>query len=68
MRKLRPPIHFSRTGSFKMQASRWSEERLADALDLLLETETLCKTTGMPAEAVCGRALFNIASMARMRR
>ena len=53
--------------SFKMQVSRWSEERLADALDLLLETEALCKTTGMPAEAVCGRALFNIASMARMR-
>ena len=29
MRKLRPPIHFTRTASFKMQASRWSEEQLA---------------------------------------
>lgn len=67
MRKARPPIHFSRANSFKMQASRWNEERLAGALDLLLETETLCKTTGIPAEAVCGRALFNIASMARLR-
>lgn len=67
LRKLRPPIHFSRANSFKMQASRWSEERLADALDLLLETEALCKTTAIPAEAVCGRAFFNIASMARMR-
>jgi hypothetical protein len=34
---------------------------------LLLETETLCKTTGIPAEAVCGRALVNIAAMARAR-
>jgi len=67
MRKLRPPIHFTRAPSFKMQASRWNEERLFEALDLLLETETLCKTTGVPAEAVCGRALFNIASMAKMR-
>lgn len=68
MRKVRPPVHFSRAASFRMQASRWSEEKLAQALDLLLETETLCKTTGIPAEAVCGRAFFNIASMARVRR
>jgi DNA polymerase-3 subunit delta len=68
IKRMRPPIHFLRTSSFRMQISRWSEERLKDALDLLLETETLCKTTGMPAEAVCGRAFFNIASMARMRR
>jgi hypothetical protein len=31
-----------------------------------LETEALCKTTGVPAETVTARALFNIASMARM--
>jgi DNA polymerase-3 subunit delta len=68
IRKLRPPIHFMRASSFKLQASRWNEERLTDALDLLLETEALCKTTAIPAEAVCGRAFFNIASMARMRR
>lgn len=67
IRKLRPPIHFMRTSSFKMQASRWSEERLAEALDLLLETEALCKTTAIPTEAMCGRAFFNIASMAKMR-
>jgi len=67
MRRLRPPVHFMRTSSFKAQTSRWSEARLGDALDLLLETETLCKTTGVPAEAVCGRALFNIAAMARAR-
>ena len=67
MRKLRPPVHFSRTASFKAQAQRWNESRLGDALDLLLETEALCKTTGVPAQAVCGRALFNVAAMAKMR-
>ena len=67
LRKIRPPVHFSRVNAFKAQTSRWSEARLSAALDLLLETESLCKTTGIPAEAVCGRALFNIAAMARAR-
>ncbi|MBS0277399.1 MAG: DNA polymerase III subunit delta [Proteobacteria bacterium] len=67
MRKIWPPIHFSRTASFKAQANRWSEPKLSDALDLLLDTEALCKTTGVPNEAVLGRALFNIAAMARAR-
>jgi DNA polymerase-3 subunit delta len=67
MKKMWPPIHFSRTSSFKMQATRWNEDRLGEACDLLLETEALCKTTGVPNEAVLGRALFNIAAMARQR-
>lgn len=67
MKKMWPPIHFSRTASFKMQAQRWSEDRLGEALDLLLDTEALCKTTAVPAEAACARALFNIAAMARAR-
>ncbi len=67
IRRLRPPVHFKRAASFKAQAARWSEERLANALDLLLEAERLCKTTGVPAEAVTGRALFNVAALARAR-
>ncbi len=65
MRRLRPPIHFMRATAFKNQAQRWNEVRLGDALDLLLDTEALCKTTAIPAEAACGRALLNIAAMAR---
>jgi DNA polymerase-3 subunit delta len=67
MRKGWPQIHFSRQSSFKAQVNRWSEERLQDACDLLLETEALSRTTAVPAEAVTSRALFNIASMARRR-
>ena len=67
MRKMWPPIHFSRTNSFKAQATRWNEDKLGEALDLLLETEALCKTTAVPSEAVLGRALFNVAAMARTR-
>jgi DNA polymerase-3 subunit delta len=67
VRKLRPPLHFLRLSSFKSQAQKWNEAKLFDALDLLLETEALCKTTGVPAEAACARALFNVAAMGRMR-
>ena len=60
-------VHFSRADSFKAQTRRWSEERLSDALDLLLDAEVLAKTTAVPAEAVCGRTLMNIAAMAKGR-
>src|SRR6185312_8785997 len=60
-----PVIHFSRAMSFKAQVSRWSEERLLQACDLLLETEAQTRTTAVPVEAVTGRVLFTIAAMAR---
>jgi len=67
MKRLRPPVHFSRATSFKNQAQRWSSDRLGEALDMLLEAETLTRTTAVPAEAVTGRALMNIAAMAKGR-
>jgi DNA polymerase-3 subunit delta len=67
MKRLRPPVHFSRTASFKSQAQRWSSDRLGDALDMLLDAEALTRTTGVPAQAVTGRAMMNIAAMAKGR-
>ena len=67
MKRLRPPIHFSRATSFKNQAQRWSSDRLGEALDMLLDAEVLTRTTAVPAEAVTGRALMNIAAMAKGR-
>jgi DNA polymerase-3 subunit delta len=67
MKRLRPPVHFSRATSFKAQAQRWSSDRLSDALDMLLDAEALTRTTGVPAEAVTGRTLMNIAAMAKGR-
>lgn len=68
MKRLRPPVHFSRTAAFKAQAQRWNTDRLGEALDLLLEAEALTRTTGVPAEAVTGRVLMNIAAMAKATR
>jgi DNA polymerase-3 subunit delta len=67
MKRLRPPVHFSRATSFKNQAQRWSSDKLGEALDMLLEAESLTRTTAVPAEAVTGRALMNIAAMAKGR-
>ena len=67
IKRVRPPVHFMRTTAFKNQVQRWDQARLADALDLLLEAEALVKTTAVPAEAACGRALLDVAAMARAR-
>lgn len=65
IKKLRPPLHFSRVNAFKVQLQKWNDARLGDALDLLFEAEAMCKTTAVPAEAALGRALFNVAAMAK---
>ena len=66
--RLRPPIIFLRADSFKAQARSWTAEKLARAMALLLEAETDCKSTGIPAEAVCGRALLRITQAAQTKR
>jgi DNA polymerase-3 subunit delta len=62
--QLRPPVIFLRAEAFKAQARRWNLNRVVRALELLLEAEADCKTTGLPAEAICGRVLLRIAQAA----
>ena len=68
VRKLRPPIHFSRSRNFLMQVSRWSSERILQALKQLYEAEALTRTTGVPEQAACSRALFTVAALAQPER
>jgi DNA polymerase-3 subunit delta len=64
MKKFRPPVHFSREQSFRGQAARWTAARLEEALSHLYEAEALVKTTAVPGEAACGRALLSVAALA----
>jgi DNA polymerase-3 subunit delta len=64
IKKLRPPVHFSREQSFRAQAARWTAARLEEALAHLYEAEALVKTTAVPGEAACGRALLCVAALA----
>jgi DNA polymerase-3 subunit delta len=67
-RRLKPQLHFARAASFRNQLRQWDTEKLGEALDLLLDTEALCKSTAVPAEAACGQALFRLAALARLSR
>lgn len=57
---LKPPPHFRVAGRMKGQLGRWSPDKLATALDLLLTAEMECKTTGLPAPEICGRAVLQL--------
>ena len=61
---LRPPVFFKAADRFRRQLSRWPLSRLTTALDLLLEAEQECKTTGYPAQEITSRALMRIAQAA----
>lgn len=62
---LRPPIIFKQADAFRSQLNLWPEEKLARAFEILTQAETDCKTTGLPADAITGRALLTIAQAAR---
>ncbi len=65
VRALRPPVYFRAAASLERQARRWSVAALAQSLERLTQTEMQCKSTGTPAEAVAGQALFALAYRSR---
>ena len=64
MKKLQPRVFFRRESKFTGQLNNWSIAGLEWALATLSEAEYMCKTTGMPANAVCHRALMRIGQAA----
>ena len=64
---LRPPPHFRLAGRMKGQLQRWPADKLATALELLLTAELDCKSTGLPAPEICGRAALQLARAAGRR-
>jgi DNA polymerase III delta subunit len=65
LRNLRPPIHFSRAPLVQRQLRLWNRVRAARALDLLLDAEAACKTTGAPDLSLCRQALIQVALLVR---
>ena len=65
LRAFRPPLHFKVEKAIRSQVGKWPETRVVRAMDLVLEAERECKTTGLPAEAMCSRALLRLARAAR---
>ena len=64
MKKLRPPIFYNEQDIFKGQLYRWTKTRLNQALAIILEAETQCKTTGMPDASIANRVCARLATSA----
>lgn len=62
--KLRPPVFFAEKDKFTREVSAWSAKKLEQALDILIEAELDCKTTGNPVDVICARALLRLAKAA----
>lgn len=54
-----------RLGQLQAQLNGWSEGGLRRAVGRLLEAETHCKTTGLPANVMCARAVSALAGLGR---
>ncbi|MGE5515501.1 MAG: DNA polymerase III subunit delta [Bacteroidota bacterium] len=67
MAALKPPVIFKAADRFRRQLGRWPADRVGRALEVLIETEAECKTTGMPAEELCSRAVMQLARAAGRR-
>ena len=65
---LRPPVFFKLEKQFQQQLQIWPSEHLMRGLQVTLEAELLCKQKQFPQEAICGRTLLQVASLARRRR
>lgn len=62
---LRPPVFFKERTNFEHQLRRWPGPKLGMALERLIRAEVMCKTTGLPAEAICSRECMALAAAAR---
>lgn len=65
IKSLKPPPFFKVADRFRAQARSWPEAHVRTGLEILSEAELRCKTTGMPDELMCARALMQIAQAGR---
>jgi DNA polymerase-3 subunit delta len=68
MMRLRPPVFWKQKDSFRGQLRRWPLQRLALALERLLDAEIACKSSSGAAETLAGRCLFDLSQAAAARR
>ncbi|MDA0998593.1 MAG: DNA polymerase III subunit delta [Proteobacteria bacterium] len=65
VKRIKPPLHFKRSGSFAQAARRWPEADVAKALSHLLGVERDCKSGYGIDREICERALMQLAQAAR---
>ena len=65
MKKLKPPVFFAEQKAFRMQLTKWNMPKLERALDDLMKTEHLAKTTGAPQLEIVERTALRLSMMAK---
>ena len=65
VKSMRPPIFFKREAQMQKQLRSWTPAKVMEALAILLETEMKCKMTGLPADRLGERALYNVARLGK---
>jgi DNA polymerase-3 subunit delta len=65
---LRPPPFRRDAERMAQQLQRWSAPRLRAALDRLMQAEIDCKSTALPDDTMCARALLDVARVAERAR
>lgn len=68
VQKLRPPLFFKVADQFKSQVRLWSLDRVGGCVHHLIQAEISCKSNDLPANALCARALYEVARQARLAR
>ena len=64
LKSLRPPLFFKQEPAFKKQLSRWSADKLARGLQLLLEAEAMVKSDAAMPDLLLSRSLMRLAKAA----
>lgn len=62
VKSLKPPIFFKQEAAFISQVQGWRIKVLESVLNRLVDLEAQCKTTGMPAETLCGQVILGISA------
>lgn len=65
VKSMRPPIFFKREAQMQKQLRSWTPAKVMDALCALSEAEMKCKTSGLPADRLTDRALYNVARLGK---
>ncbi|MDD9875817.1 MAG: DNA polymerase III subunit delta [Magnetovibrio sp.] len=65
IQELRPPVFFKLKQRFRAQCQRWDAARIGRAMELLVEAEQNCKSSGVPVMASCHISLMKVCSAAR---
>ena len=64
----RPPIFFKLKAAYEGQLRSWSLPKINQIMQRAIETEGLCKQTGMPDKALTDRCFWATAQLAKRRR